>query len=101
MTPNEEMILKIIARLEQALGEFETAYYMDVLNAVTEILINTLIVNDRLSKYEAYLHAAATFADYAKKIKPPPPPTKAEFFQLRQRRMAARARRAAKRGLPQ
>jgi hypothetical protein len=106
---NDIEIEKIIAALKQTLRGLEIADYYDALNALSNVLIETLTNNEYISKPAAYQLAGTTFTDFAKKlaIPPPPPrpPTKREFFELRQRRIAARvrtrqrrARRACKAG---
>jgi len=97
---DEQNIRKIVAALETTLAELEIAEHTDVLNALTEILIETLKTNEYLTESQAYMRIVACFTSAAgKETSRPtsklPAATKFQKFQMRQQRVAQRAAKAA------
>jgi hypothetical protein len=62
---SEQVIKKIVAALKNKLAELVIADHMDVLNALTELIITTLKNSEYLSAPQAYRRAAEVFADAA------------------------------------
>jgi hypothetical protein len=119
---DEVLIKKIVTTLEEKLADMAIADHMDVLNALTELMINILKTAEYLSAPQAYRRAAEVFADAAvaeeaeaaegeakakaaaeAKTKARPQPArrvlkmgKLEYHQLRQRRIAGRAAKRAR-----
>jgi hypothetical protein len=62
---DEVLIKKIVTALEDKLADLAIADHMDALNALTEIIIETLKTNEFLSAPEAYQRASEVFKDAA------------------------------------
>jgi hypothetical protein len=108
---DEVLIKKIVDALENKLAELVIADHMEVLNALTELIITTLKNSEYLSPPQAYRRAAEVFADAAvaeeaeaaakaaaaaeakRRPKRISSQKKFEQFQIRQRRVAQRAQR--------
>jgi hypothetical protein len=114
---NDALIKTIVNALENKIAHLACAdEYVDVLNALTEIIINTLKENESISTPQAYRRAVDVFADAAMaaeaeekqakeaaaeaKAKPPAirrisTQQKYKHYQARQQRVAQRAARKA------
>ena len=118
---DEALIKKIVIALENTLAEIVIAQHTDALNALTEVMIKTLKTVEFLSAPQAYRRAAEVFADAAiveeaeaekeaaakAKAEAKRRPArhvstvvKFEQYELRQRRIAQRAKRALKKSEP-
>jgi hypothetical protein len=62
---DEVLIKKIVTALEDKLADLAIADHLDALNALTEIMIETLKTVEYLTEREAYKRAAEVFADAA------------------------------------
>jgi hypothetical protein len=102
---SEEIVQKIIRALEATLADLVIADHIDVLNALTSIIIETLKTNECLTKRVAYERIIGCFTEHVRKHLPGRPTLKrpssvAKFaaYQKRQRLVALRS--VKRRGQP-